>query len=69
MEQATKAARWRKIIEELIGEAALPNVTYINGLDILSDPALLCSDILHPSAYGHLKIAENMYARLKDTKF
>ena len=50
-------------------EAALPNVTYINGMEILNDPSLLCSDMLHPSAYGHLRMAENVYARMKDCKF
>lgn len=67
--EATKAARWRQIIQELVEEAALPNVTYINGMEILNDPSLLCSDMLHPSAYGHLRMAENVYARLKDCKF
>ncbi len=67
--EARKAARWREIIAELVAEAALPNVTYINGMEIFNDPSLLSSDLLHPSAFGHIKIAENMYARLKHCQF
>ena len=53
---------WRKIMEERIRKANLPNVMYINGLDVLGDPKYLCADVLHPNTDGVQKIADVLYA-------
>ena len=45
------------------------NTLHINGMDILGDISWFTGDGLHPSAYGQAKIAEEIYQRIKDTKF
>lgn len=63
-----KAKRWREIIEELIKEKAYPNVTYINGLELLDGPQYLCADCLHPSAFGYFTIAQRLIPYLEGCK-
>lgn len=53
---------WRSTMEQRIRKANLPNVTYINGLDILDGPKYLCSDVLHPNIEGVQKIADDLFA-------
>lgn len=61
LEGGTKAVRWRQIIAEVIDQKQYPNVTYINGMDILGDVSWFAADGLHPSCYGHQKIAQDLY--------
>lgn len=68
-EGGTKAVRWREIIAEIIEQEQYPNVTYINGMDILGDISWFAADGLHPSLYGHIKIADGVYDRIKDCQF
>ena len=58
--------KWRRIIPEVVEKLNYPNLTYINGRDILNDIEFFAADGLHPSAYGHMEIARNMYERVKD---
>ena len=53
--------RWRSIMEERIRRANLPNVTYINGVDLLDKAEYLTADILHPGIDGMQKIADGLY--------
>lgn len=69
LEGGTKALRWRQIIEEIIREENRPNVTYINGMDILGDISWFAADGLHPSVFGHQKIADGIFERVKDHTF
>lgn len=40
------AAKWRRLIENNVNKLNLSNVKYINGLDLLGDMSLLCTEIL-----------------------
>lgn len=58
--------KWRRIIPEVVEKLNYVNLTYINGRDILNDIEFFAADGLHPSVYGHMEIARNMYDRLKE---
>ena len=60
-------ANWRKILPQVAAE--YPNVRYLNGLDILGDVRWLTADCLHPSIYGQIRIAQQVYDRIKDIQF
>lgn len=55
-----RAAVWREEMEKAIAALALPNVTYINGTDLLGDVSLLCADMVHPSPDGAAAIARGL---------
>ncbi|MBQ7916054.1 MAG: hypothetical protein IJ315_04620 [Firmicutes bacterium] len=55
-----KANIWRRIIDDVVDTLALPNVTYINGLDLLGDITLLSADEVHPNIHGVYQIAERL---------
>ena len=59
--------KWRRIIPEVVEKLSYPNLTYINGRDIVNDVDFFAADGLHPSVYGHFEIAQNMYNRVKGT--
>lgn len=56
--------KWRRIIPEVVEKLNYPNLTYINGRDIVNDVDFFAADGLHPSVYGHMEIAKNMYDRV-----
>jgi len=58
--------KWRRIIPEVVEKLGYPNLTYINGRDIVNDVDFFAADGLHPSVYGHMEIAKNMYDRVKE---
>ncbi len=55
-----RAKVWRKILPSVVRNLNLPNVTYINGMDILNDCSFISSDEVHPNIYGVQRIAEKM---------
>ena len=57
-----RSNKWRKVMEERIKKADLPNVTYVNGLDILDKAEYLTADIVHPNVDGVQKIADDLYS-------
>ena len=61
----TRAARWRAIIAESVADACLPNLTYINGLDLLGSAALLSADEVHPNLYGVATIADRLGEQIR----
>ena len=61
----TRAPNWRYMTEKIVKELSLPNVTYINGLDILGSMDLISADEVHPSIYGISQIADRLYDRIK----
>ena len=60
------AEKWRKIIPEVCEKLNLPNVTCINGKDILGDMSLISADMVHPNIEGVAQIAERLYERIKE---
>lgn len=59
------ADRWRVKLEEIVRREKLPNVTYINGLELLGDMSLISGDAVHPNIYGVQQIADRLTARMK----
>ena len=55
-----------KILNETVEEIKSENVILIKGEEILKDNSYLCYDLLHPSEYGHQRMGENLYEKLKD---
>jgi len=54
------AAKWRRLIEQVVRKLAYENVTYINGLDIIGDASTMSADEVHPNIYGVQQIAERL---------
>ena len=62
LENCPRGALWRKIIPEVVGRLAYPNVTYVSGLDLLGDISGMSGDLIHPSIYGVQQIADRLTA-------
>ena len=58
------AAKWRRLIEQVVNELDYPNVTYINGLDIIGDMSFMSADEVHPNIYGVQQIADRLTERI-----
>lgn len=63
----TNGEKWRKNIAQIIAERNDPNVTYINGMDILGDLSGMSGDLIHPNIYGVQQIADRLTAIYKAT--
>ena len=59
------AKRWRRHIERIVKKLNFPNVTYINGFDILDSPAYISADEVHPNIYGCQRIADKVTEIIK----
>lgn len=55
-----KTSVWRDVIKNTVNKLNLPNVTLINGLDLINDYSLISADSVHPNIYGVQQIAEKM---------
>ena len=61
-----KAERYRAILRRVVAEIGCPNVTYVNGLDILPDNTeISLGNGVHPTPAGHRLIAENIVSRFR----
>lgn len=61
---APRAAEpWRQILRELVEEIARPNLSLVEGPELL-DWNGLTADLCHPCDHGHAMIAERLSARL-----
>ena len=60
----TRPATWRKVLRELTARCGLPNVRYIDGLEILNGMEYISADEVHPNILGVARIAERLMARL-----
>lgn len=58
------AKKWRMIIEEIVKRLNYPNVTYINGLDLLGDMKYISADEVHPNIYGVHRVADEITKRI-----
>jgi len=61
-----KANAFRQVIQNVVAQFNLPRLVYLNGQELLSDPALLTIDLLHPSARGMEQIAANLTSHIRD---
>lgn len=60
-----QAAAFRAIVKRVVGELALPNVTYVDGLGLLADGQDMSVGGAHPAPAGHARIAQGILARLR----
>ena len=66
-EKKAGGARWRRIVGEITAKLNYPNVTYINGLDVLGDMSYMSADEVHPNIYGVQKIADVLTEKIGST--
>lgn len=59
-DETSGAKRWRKALREITDKLNLPNVTYIDGLDILNGAEFMSADFVHPNIYGVAQIADRL---------
>jgi len=65
-ENTGDSEKWRRKIAEIVTELAYPNVTYINGKDLLGDMSLISADYVHPNIYGIAQIGERLTKIIKE---
>ena len=66
LKEGDRAKVWRTLIEDTVIRLAYPNVTYINGLDVINGAEYMSADEVHPNIYGVARIAEVITARIKE---
>ena len=64
LDHDTRPALWRRVLKKLTAEAGLPNVTYIDGLDVLDNISYMSADEVHPNIIGVARIEEQLAARI-----
>ena len=62
--EGDRAAVWRRLIADVVARLQYPNVTYINGLDVLGHLRYMSADEVHPNIYGVQRIADELAARI-----
>ena len=65
-DEAGHGKKWRRCIERIVKELNYPNVTYINGLDMIGDMSFMSADEVHPNIYGVAQIAERLTWRIRE---
>lgn len=58
-------AEFRQVLRDIVEELARPNLTLIEGADLLPDIGGLCGDLIHPGARGMIQIGEELARRLR----
>jgi lysophospholipase L1-like esterase len=65
-EEKATAGQFRQVLRDLVKQLARPNLTLIEGPDLLPDIGDLCADLIHPGARGMVQIGEALARRLGD---
>jgi len=60
------ASKWRSVLEKVVNDLNFANVTYINGLDILSSMEYISADEVHPNIYAMQRIADILTVRIRE---
>lgn len=60
----TRQEAFNTILRELAAASTYPNLTLIEGADLLDDPAGLTVDLIHPGDDGHSRMGARLAARL-----
>lgn len=58
------AQNWRNLVKETVERLNFPNVTYVNGLDVIGDMSFMSADLVHPNIYGVQRIADVLTERI-----
>ena len=56
---------YRRAFRQVAAACGRPNVHVIEGTDLLADLSDLTTSMVHPSDYGHARVAENLAPRLR----
>lgn len=60
------APAYRRVLEEIVAEAARPNLHFQPGTDLMTDLSGHTVDVLHPGDYGMMEIGQRLGAHLRD---
>ena len=65
-EKRAGGERWRRLVGEITVKLNYPNVTYINGLDVIGDMSYISADEVHPNIYGVHRIADVLTEKIRE---
>jgi lysophospholipase L1-like esterase len=65
-EKRAGGERWRRLVGEITVKLNYPNVTYINGLDVIGDMSYISADEVHPNIYGVQRIADVLTEKIRE---
>lgn len=65
-EKRAGGERWRRLVGEITAGLNYPNVTYINGLDVIGDMSYMSADEVHPNIYGVQRIADVLTQKIRE---
>lgn len=60
-----KGKKWRRVMADTLARLNYPNVTYVDGTEILGHYRYLSADEIHPNIYGCEHIAQELTARMQ----
>lgn len=60
-----KAAAFRSVLREVVADCRNPNVSVVEGPEILDVADGLSADMIHPSDFGMMRMGENLAKRLQ----
>lgn len=60
-----KGKKWRRVMAETVARLAYPNVTYLDGADVLGHIRYMSADEVHPNIYGCQHIADVLTEEFK----
>jgi len=63
--QAVRSREFDEVLKKVYSQFKSPYLFLISGKDILTDFTALSCDLLHPSAFGHILMGENLANRLR----
>lgn len=61
-----KAERFREILSRVVAELNLPNVVYVNGKTVLTNPSRLTTGLVHPNPDGIMEMTENLTRMIRE---
>lgn len=59
---------FRQVLREIVKSLARPNVTLVEGADLIPDIGVLTFDLIHPGARGMVQIGEELARRIREIK-
>lgn len=62
---AVRSREYNEVLRKIYSQFRNPYLFLIDGKDIMTDFTALTCDLLHPSAYGHILMGENLAGRLR----
>ena len=63
--QLSTPQEYREILRDIVRTLARPNVTIVEGPELLPDPGMLSNDLIHPAARGMIHMGEELARRMQ----